>query len=232
VENCPLIILITALLFPVVASAEWVSDIKLPPGETGTRLFNGKDLKGWEGDMQHWSVNDGAIRGANEGRVASSTYLYTTKSYRNFRLLLEVKQTMSKKHSTMHTAIAALGEKITDTGDNKFGFKGPLLMCCHDWGIWDAHRRNRIEPKGHRGTMKVASEKKGDWNQIEILVIGNRIRFVNNGELVFDFTDKPEMLKACPIGLQLHSNGRPQEHHFRGLVIVEDPGDTLLTLQK
>jgi hypothetical protein len=223
--------LLAALLIVPVASADWVSDIKLPPGETATRLFNGKDLEGWEGDLQYWSVSEGTIRGANTAKVPSSTYLYTKKAYRSFRLLLEVKQTMSPKHSTMHTAIAALGEKITDKGDNAYGFKGPLLMCCHDWGIWDAHRRNRIEPAGHRGTLKVKSEKKGDWNQIEILVIGDRIRFVNNGELVFDFTDKPEMLKACPIGLQLHSNGRPQEHQFRGLTIVEDPSDTLLTLK-
>ena len=81
----------------------------------------------------------------------------------------------------MHSAVAVLGERFTDKGDNAHGFKGPLLMFCHDWGIWDAYRRNRIEPAGHRGTLKTTSEQKGDWNTIEILVIENRIRFVNNG---------------------------------------------------
>jgi hypothetical protein len=148
------------------------------------------------------------------------------------RLLLEVKQEISPKHSTMHSAVAALGKRFNDKGDNKFGFKGPLLMFCHDWGIWDAHRRNRIEPAGLRSSMEIDAQKKRGLNKIEILVNGNRIRFVANGKLVFDFTDKPEMLKASLVTLQLHSNGRPQKFSFRGLWISETPGDELVTLKK
>ena len=76
----------------------------------------------------------------------------------------------------------------------------------------------------------MASEKKGDWNQIEILVMGNRLRFVANGELVFDFTDAPEMLQKSPFGLQIHKNAKPQEFRFRGLVLTESPEDKLVTL--
>ncbi len=200
----------------------------LPKAEKPIELFNGKDLTGWDGAKQYWSVDDGVIKGANEKPVPSSTYLFSAKSYRNFRLLLEFKQTMSKKHSTMHSAVAALGEQFKDKGGNEHGFRGPLLMFGHTWGIWDAYRRNRIVPGG----AGRKAEKKGDWNLIEILVIGNRIRFVENGTQVFDFTDKPEMLKKSPIALQLHSNGRPQEFRFRGLVLTEDPQDKLVTLKK
>jgi hypothetical protein len=201
---------------------------RIPKTETIQHLFNGKDLSGWSGDETRWSVKRGMIRGANDDKVTSSTYLFTAKKYRNFRMLFEVKQTMSDKHSTMHSAVAALGEQFTDAGENKFGFKGPLLMFCHDWGIWDAHRRNRVAPVGRGNEL----EKKGQWNQIEILVRGDRIRFVANGEEVFDFTDKPEMLQACQLGLQLHSNGQPQEYHFRSLLLTEEPEDKLVTLVK
>ncbi len=199
-------------------------------GETSFPLFNGKDLSGWDGDAKWWSVENGEIVGKNDVPVPSSTYLFTDKSYREFRLMFEVKQIVSKEHSTMHSAVCVLGERFTDKGDNKHGFKGPLLMFCHDWGIWDAYRRNRIVPEKHKGTMKVASEKVGDWNSIEVLVVGNRIRFVNNGELVFDFTDNAEMLQASAIGLQLHKNNRPQEFRFRNLSISGNPEDRLLTL--
>ena len=201
---------------------------QVPAPESVVHLFNGKDLTGWTGDEAIWSVVNGMIRGANEGRVPSSTYLYTDKSYRNFRMLLEVKQTISPKHSTMHSAVAALGERFTDSGDNAFGFRGPLLMFCQDWGIWDAHRRNRVAPVGPGFEV----EKKGQWNQIEILVVDNRIRMVANGHLIFDFTDKPEMLKASPLGLQIHSNDKPQEYHFRSLLLSENPVDELITLRK
>ena len=204
--------------------------VALPPSEVPRILFNGVDLAGWQGDTAFWSVADGTITGRNTGPVPSSTYLFTEKPHRNFRLLFEVKQTVSPAHSTMHSAIAALGERFEDTGANAFGFRGPLLMFAHDWGIWDAYRRNRIEPQGQKGTMKIASEKVGDWNRIEILVIDNRIRFVNNGELVFDFTDDATMLQPSPIGLQLHKNDKAQEFQFRGLVLTESPQDTLVTL--
>ena len=201
---------------------------RIPKTETVQHLFNGTDLSGWSGDETRWSVKHGMIRGANDDKVTSSTYLFTAKKYRNFRMLFEVKQTMSDKHSAMHSAVAALGEQFTDAGENKFGFKGPLLMFCHDWGIWDAHRRNRVAPVGRGNEL----EKKGQWNQIEILVRGARIRLAANGEEVFDFTDKPELLQACQLGLQLHSNGQPQEYHFRSLLLTEEPEDKLVTLAK
>ncbi len=216
---------------PAAPASDWAHQVKLPAGEKAVDLFNGKDLSGWAGQIEkYWSVADGAIRGANTGRVPASTYLFTRKSYRDFRLLFEAKQTRSPEHSTMHSAVAVLGEKIADGGD-PFGFRGPLLMFANDWGIWDAHRRNRIHPPGHGGTWNPAGvEREGDWNRIEVLVRGERIRFVANGKLVFDFTDKAEMLQASPIGLQLHANDRPQEYRFRGLVLVENPAAELATL--
>ena len=202
-----------------------------PESEMPESLFNGKDLSGWQGDERFWSVQDGVIRGANEGEVPSSTYLFSNESYREFRLVMEVKQTMSPKYSTMHSAVAVLGERFEDKGPNPYGFKVPLLMFCHDWGIWDAYRRNRIEPASHRGTLNVASENKGDWNRVEFLVIGNRIRCAANGKQIFDFTDKPEMLNESPIGLQLHANKQPQDFHFRNIYIARNPEDRLATIK-
>ncbi len=210
---------------------DWAQNVVLPATETPVKLFNGRDLTGWEGQIEkYWSVEGGAIKARNDKALAPSTYLFTQKSYRDFRLLFEVKQTRGPEFSTMHSAVAALGEKFTDGGD-AFSFKGPLLMFCQDWGIWDANRRNRVVPVGHGGTWQNTTEKIGDWNQIEILVRGERIRVAANGKLVFDFTDKPEMLKASPIGLQLHANNRPQEWRFRGLILSENPEDKLLTVE-
>ena len=199
----------------------------VPQSEKVVSLFNGKDLTGWSGMESRWSVTQGMIRGANDDQVPSSTYLFTTNKYRNFRMLFEVKQTMSDKHSTMHSAVAVLGEQIT-AGDNAHAFKGPLLMFSHEWGIWDANRRNRIVPAG----VGFEVEKQGQWNQIEVLVRGDRIQFAANGKEVFDFTDQPEMLQASPLGLQIHGNDQPQEYHFRSLLLTEEPGEGLVTVRK
>jgi Domain of Unknown Function (DUF1080) len=229
---CSFFILLSSHLFSQQPSPEFEIALKqLPEAEESVRLFNGKDLAGWDGKEGIWSVEDGCIKGANTEPVAASTYLFTKDSFRNFRLLFEVKQTMSPQHSTMHSAVCVLGEKIKDQG-GEHGFRGPLLMFCHDWGIWDANRRNRVVPSDYKTTWQNPNERKGEWNLIEVLVIGDRIRFAANGKEVFDFTDKTEMLRESSIGLQVHSNDKPQEWRFRGLVLTKKPEDRLITVQK
>ena len=235
VRSCALALLFTTVCLrsaPLEAQGkDWSRSVRFPKGEKRVVLFNGRDLTGWEGRVErYWSVEEGVIRGANEDEVPASTYLFTKKSYRNFRLLFEVKQTRGERYSTMHSAVGALGEMFSDK-DDRYSFRGPLLMFCNDWGIWDANRRDRIYPAG-AGRVDHPAEKVGGWNKIEILVLGNRIRMVLNGKMAMDFTDKPEMLLESPIGLQLHSNTRPQEWRFRGLVLGENPKNTLLTVSK
>jgi 3-keto-disaccharide hydrolase len=225
-----LICTLMAVVPGATTAKEWAQAVSLPEGEKAISLFNGRDLSGWDGNTKkYFSVVDGMIRAANEDAVATSTYLFTKENYRNFRLLLEVKQTRSPRHATTHSAIAALGERIKD-GDNPFGFRGPLLMFCNDWGVWDAHRRDRVYPAGHEGVWLWKGERIGEWNQIEVLIVKNRVRMAANGKLVMDFVDDPKMLEPSPIGLQLHSNDKPQEFHFRGLRLVNDPTDQLATL--
>ena len=87
----------------------------------------------------------------------------------------------------------------------------------------------------YRDTEGLAKKagKQHDWNRIEILAIGNRIQLAINGQLVADWSDpKPEYCQAGPIGLQLHSNGVPQEVQFRGLILTENPEDRLVTLSE
>ena len=205
----------------------WARTVKLPATEKAIGLFNGRDLSGWDGQTsRYFSVVDGAIRAASIDLLPTSTYLFTKGTYRNFRLLFEIVQTRSARHSTTHSAIAALGRRIT-VGSDRYGFRGPLLMVCGDWGVWDALRRNRVDPPQHEGSWRWSGERLGEWNQIEVLVIGNRIRMVANGCLVMDYVDDATMLEASPIGLQLHANDRPQEFHFRGLVVVREPFNIL-----
>jgi hypothetical protein len=216
-----------------VAQTDWAKSVELPAGEKPIELFNGKDLTGWEGNERHFSVVDGTIRAANEkGEVIrSGTYLFTKDSYRNFRLLLEVKQTVDGEHHHMHSAVGALG-KVVSTKGNQFGFHGLLFMFCQDWGIWEAGGRKRVFPADQKEPIRNPPyDKIGDWNQIEILVVGNHVRMASNGQLVVDYVEKPSHLKSCPLGLQLHNNTRPQEFHFRGLVLVDSPVDELATVE-
>lgn len=211
------------------AKTDWSHQVVLPVGETPIALFNGKDLTGWKGFEKYFSVVDGMIRARNDEPVKMSTFLFTDQEFRNYRLLLEVKQTMGEGFSTMHSAVASGGKHVKNWGGD-YGFEGPILMFCHDWGIWGAGGRKRIFPPDQKVPMAdVPWENKGEWNRLEILVIGDRIRMVANGQLMVDHTEQAGRLNKCALGLQMHNEKQTQEFFFRGLVAVDSPTDVLLT---
>ncbi len=210
-------------------AADWSEEqiAKLPPNEKPIHLFNGKDLTGWEGlTDKYFKVEDGAIvaRNGKKNAPKASTYLVTTKPYRNFRLIFEGKLVTSE----MHSGIALWGKTI-EKEEGPYSYQGHLVMFPSNYGYFDLYRRMSIyQDKEGRG--RKAGHQHG-WNQMEILAIGNRIRHVVNGKLVGDWTDpKPELCQPGPIGLQLHQNKVPQEVQFRGLILTNDPEDRLITL--
>ena len=67
----------------------------------------------------------------------------------------------------------------------------------------------------------------GEWNQYEILVVGNHVRMAINGQLCTDFTD-PTGAKTGTFGLQVHSGG-PMEVRFKEFELELNPKDRLST---
>ena len=56
-----------------------------------TAFFNGKDLTGWEGLKQYWSVKDGAIVGSTPKDPGFNTFLCSKKKYKDFELNFQVR---------------------------------------------------------------------------------------------------------------------------------------------
>lgn len=200
----------------------------VPPREgkrEKVKIFNSKDLTGWVGHEQYWSVKDGVISGKNTDKVPVSTYLLTERKFTDFRLIFESKLVTSE----MHSGIAMWGRIAPDKGD-KFTYAGHLVMYPSGYGFHDLYGRNGIHNNGD-AAKKVG--KQHDWNKMEILAQGNRIRFVLNGMLISDWREpEPDRIKEAPIGLQLHSNMVPQEIQWKGLELETFPEDKLLTVKE
>ncbi len=200
----------------------------VPPrkGESKTiKLFNGKNLDGWEGHADLWSVQDGVIVAKNTKPIKVSTYLLTKDKYSDFRLTATVKLVQSE----MHSGIAFWGRVAPEKGD-KYTYAGHLVMFPSGWGMYDLYGRNGLPVPG--GPAKKAG-KQHDWNDLEILAQGNRVRVGVNGKLVVDWRDpEPNRIKEGPIGLQLHSNGVPQEVHFKDLKLTTFPEDKMTTIKE
>lgn len=235
-----------AFAVALVSSAATGQDKKDPPkaapvvkpreGKTETiKLFDGKTLNGWVGYEEFWSVQDGVIVGKNKEKVLHSTYLLTKDKYTDFRLTFASKLVTSE----MHSGVSFWGEvwpkangKVTDAKKEKseFTYKGHLVMFPSGYGMYDLFGRNGLPVDG--GPAKKVG-KQHDWNDIEILAQGNRVRVAINGVAVVDWRDPlPDRIKEAPIGLQLHSNNVPQEVQFKGLVLETFPKeDKLLSVK-
>jgi hypothetical protein len=200
----------------------------VPPrtGKSETiKLFDGKTLDGWEGHKELWSVQDGVIVAKNKDPIKVSTYLLTQRKFSDFRLTAKVKLVQSE----MHSGIAFWGRNAPEKGD-KYTYAGHLVMFPSNWGMYDLFGRNLL-PVDPAPAKKVG--KQHDWNDLEILAQGNRVRVAVNGVQVVDWRDpEPNRIKEAPIGLQLHSNKDPQEVHFKDLTLTTFPTeDKLITVK-
>jgi Domain of Unknown Function (DUF1080) len=204
---------------------EGTPDVPPRKGTSETiRLFDGKDLQGWEGHEKLWSVKDGVIVGKNTEPVKVSTYLLTKRKFTDFRLLATVKLVESE----MHSGIAFWGRNAPEHGD-RYTYAGHLVMFPSGWGMYDLFGRNGLPVNG--GPAKKVG-KQHDWNQLEILAQGNRVRVAVNGSPVVDWRDpEPKRIQEGPIGLQLHANNMPQEVHFKDLVLTTFPEEKLTTVK-
>ena len=224
-RRCCLLLTIAILLVTVSAMADDKGKPKkeapvVPPrdGKSETiQLFNGLDLDGWEGYEHLWSVKSGAIVGKNREPIKVSTYLLTKRKVSDFHLTSKVKLVQSE----MHSGIAFWGRVAPE--QDKYTYAGHLVMFPSGWGMYDLFGRNGLPVDG--GPAKRVGTQH-DWNDLEILAQGNRVRVAVNGTVVVDWRDpEPDRIKEGPIGLQLHSNNVPQEVHFKELVLTTFPSD-------
>eukprot|EP01050_Picozoa_sp_SAG11_P031771 SAG11_NODE_10017_length_862_cov_1.339450_1_plen_152_part_00 len=141
---------------------------------------------------------------------------------------------MKLVESEMHSGICFWGHVPPPQHGEDHTYAGHLVMFPSGWGMYDlnpdpnnagAHMIVADPPQGRQMIFADSGIARGvghqhDWNTLEILAQGNRIRVVCNGTLIVDWRDpEPHRIRAGPIGLQCHSNPDPQEIHFKDLLI-------------
>src|SRR5437899_4774446 len=91
-------------------------DEKVEPRST----FVDKDLKGWEGIKEYWSVKDGALVGYTEKDPGFNTFLCSKKTYKDFEMSFEVRLKDGVGNSGVQ-----IRSKMVDKDRKKFTVHGP-----------------------------------------------------------------------------------------------------------
>jgi hypothetical protein len=225
------------ILSLIVAAILCISLVGAEPAGEFVDLFNGKDLTGWEGDPDLWSVKDGAIVGqtsAEKPLKKNSFLMWRGGKPGDFEL-----------HATWKIAGGNSGVQYRskDEGDHvAAGYQADIVGADPDkyTGIlYEERGRGILAQRGEKvvidstgkksvvGTIATSDEilknvKKGDWNEYVIIAQGNHIVQKLNGQITVDVTDEQTANAARDgiIALQLHV-GAPMHVEFKEIKLKE-----------
>ncbi|HUW20110.1 MAG TPA: DUF1080 domain-containing protein [Sedimentisphaerales bacterium] len=178
-------------------------------------LFDGRTFNGWEGNLDHFRIQDGAIVGGSlEQAVPRNEFLCTEKVYRDFELSLKVK--LLGDPATANAGIQIRSRRIPNHND-MVGYQADMGQ--HFWGcLYDEGRRHRILAKPDPQRLRQAL-KPNDWNEYVIRCVGPRVQLWMNGYQTVDYTEPDESVEeAGVIGLQIHG-GPPTEAWYKDIKI-------------
>jgi hypothetical protein len=192
------------------------------PASDAKELFNGKDLSGWDGDAQVWSVQDGVITGhATKAQpLKHNTFLiWKDGSVKDFELHAMFK--ISGGNSGIQYRSKDLGDHVVSgyqadivdsDPDNYTGIlyeekgRGVLAIRGQKISIDEQGNKNVVGSLGDAAELAKAV-KKGDWNDYVITARGNHLTQTINGKTTVDVVDN-EASKAAREGilaLQIHA---------------------------
>lgn len=160
-------------------------------------LFNGKDLEGWiVYGTEKWYVENGLLV-SESGPDKGYGYLGTQEFFKDFELTMEFKQE-ADGNSGVFIRSTVEGTKVSGW---QVEVAPPDL---HTGGIYESYGRGwLVKPD----PSKDKALKYGDWNEMKIVVKGDRLISYLNGVEMVDFSDAKIGQGEGRILLQIHDGG-------------------------
>lgn len=182
-------------------------------GETRA-LFDGKTFDGWEGNLEWFRIEDGAIVGGKlDRRIPRNEFLCTKEEFGDFELRLKFRLV-----GKANAGVQIRSRRIPNHHEVS-GYQadlGDLFWGC----LYDESRRNQVLAHPLDTKALMAALKKDDWNDYRIRCEGKRIRLWINDVLTVDYTEDDDSVEQRGlIGLQIHGGG-PSEAWYKEITIT------------
>jgi len=203
--------------------------VSAPAAEDGfQRLFNGRDLQGWDADPALWRVVDGVIVGVSEpGKPATNSFLIRNGTLRDFELRVTIRVigdnnsgiqyrsrrrpeitpwTISGYQCDVHPVEVHTAMTYEERGRGIFGYNGMDVV---------------MDPDGQRWLVRERPSVAADlsqWNEFTVLARGNRLEHRVNGRVTSVFVDHDAKNRALEglLAIQLHA-GVPHRTEVRDI---------------
>ena len=169
-------------------------------------FFNGKDLTGWNGNQELWSVEEGELVGRSAKGLERNDFLFSDFAAGDFELTFQVKLVDDAGNSGVQfrSKPAEHGEAEGYQADVGPGWWGKLYEEQGRALLWEKSGEAHV--------------RKGEWNDYKIRAEGTQIQTWINGKLCVDLDD-PAGARRGLFALQLHSGG-PTEVRFRNFKLT------------
>jgi hypothetical protein len=186
----------------LVTVAAPAADDKKGDDKGWVSLFNGKDLSGWKthpDDKAKWEVKDGVIVGT--GPVG---HLYTEKGdYENFHFKIEAK--INDKGNSGQYSRTQFGKGFPK------GYEAQINVTHGDpiktGSLYPAFNPKLSKEDKDKIIVKEAPHKVDEWFTQEVIMDGNHIIILVNGNKTVDFVDSNNTFTKGHFAIQQHDPG-------------------------
>lgn len=214
----PLDLLTGKFTSSTVPHPEASAAVTVQPGKDGfVNLFNGRNLNGWEGDPEYWSVKDGAITGVTDGSLKMNRFLtWTGSTIRNFDLQVKVKVTPGGNSGIQYRGLSRpeIGLDIVsgyqcDVVANTPEYNGMLYEERGRRILSHTGEKVIIDTEGQPWVVDKLPFKEfapGEWHDYRVLVRGNHHQHWIDGHPTADLIDLDEKGRAFEgvLAVQVH----------------------------
>lgn len=214
--NFTIVILISAIVLGVnCATAQHSND-------GFKNIFDGKTLKGWNGDTAYWRVENNSIVGEvtpQKPLKANSFLIYNQGQPGDFELIAEFKISTPGNSGIQYRSEMVEGVP--------YGLKGYQADIdgenVYTGQSYEERGRGFLAKRGENAVLETGKEsqvtsmiaapdslksliKQNDWNEIRIIAKGNNFRHFINGALMSEVTDNDAKLRKMKglLGFQVH----------------------------
>ncbi|MCF7787633.1 MAG: DUF1080 domain-containing protein [Prosthecobacter sp.] len=227
-------LLLLSLLFTSLASAQ----------DGFKPLFNGKDLTGWDGNPELWSVEDGCITGKTTGpeQLAYNQFLiWRGGKVKNFELHAKIKETGN------NTGIQYRSKELPENGKWSIGGyqcdihpatpnnamvyeeKGRGIIVQNGQGVV-------IDPEGKRWLASEHEPVKVDiaeWHEYTVIAQGNHLIHKIDGKVTIDLLDFDESKRSLEglLAFQIH-RGPAMNVQIKDVMLKELPDGGVISFEK
>ncbi len=233
------------ITLPAVVSGQKKKDGFVP-------IFDGKTLKGWEGDANYWRVENGSLVGeitADKLLKANTFIIWRGGETKDFELKLEYRISKDgnsginyRSEQIKEVPFALKGYQADIDGMNRYtgqnyeergrttlayrGQKTKINGAGDNSAVKDNVKNNAwtkvdIEKSMNKDSLQnfIKSE---DWNEVHLVVKGNRLKHYVNGVLMSDVTDNDPVNRKMKglLGVQVHV-GPPMKVEYRNIRIKQ-----------